>query len=273
MVIALFALSLVMIVGGVASVVQGFPYVRLESGLAMVISGATAASAGVILLGLAAVVQRLKQLQDAIEEAPTSVGMRMPTELPRDIPPLASSVPPVVAGAAGLAGLTVAAPVAAAASAPPEPTPLRVDPAERAGATPQLTEAEPPLPHVLPPGETVAAASEETASVPVEEEPASDEEDLFASIDDTPPLRSSLTDDAKAEGFTETPAAEPEETKTEEDGLKVVGTHSSGGNNYVMFANGSIQADTPRGRFTFNSLEELKAFVENGGESDARGAA
>jgi hypothetical protein len=34
-----------------------------------------------------------------------------------------------------------------------------------------------------------------------------------------------------------------------------------------------IEADTPRGRFTFGSLDELKAFVEAGGETDSRGAA
>jgi hypothetical protein len=40
-----------------------------------------------------------------------------------------------------------------------------------------------------------------------------------------------------------------------------------------MFADGSIEAETPRGRFTFDSLEELKAFVEAGGESGSQGAA
>ena len=43
--IALFALAAVMIVGGIVSVIQGFPFVRLESGLAMTIAGATTASA------------------------------------------------------------------------------------------------------------------------------------------------------------------------------------------------------------------------------------
>ena len=42
----------------------------------------------------------------------------------------------------------------------------------------------------------------------------------------------------------------------------VVGTYASGGNTYVMYSDGSIEAETPRGRFTFESLDELKAFVE-----------
>ena len=53
-----------------------------------------------------------------------------------------------------------------------------------------------------------------------------------------------------------------------------MGTYASGGNTYVMYSNGSIEADTPRGQFTFDSLDELKAFVEAGGEDGAaRGAA
>ncbi len=53
----------------------------------------------------------------------------------------------------------------------------------------------------------------------------------------------------------------------------MVGRYSSGGNTYMMYDNGSIEADTPNGRFTFASLEELKAFVDGGGEVGARGAA
>ena len=63
------------------------------------------------------------------------------------------------------------------------------------------------------------------------------------------------------------PAAPIPEART------VVGRYASGGNTYVMFENGSIEAETPQGRFTFASLDELKAFVDGGGESGTRGAA
>jgi hypothetical protein len=52
-----------------------------------------------------------------------------------------------------------------------------------------------------------------------------------------------------------------------------VGRYSSEGNTYVMFDDGSIEADTPKGRYTFASLDELKAFVDGGGERNTRGAA
>jgi hypothetical protein len=50
----------------------------------------------------------------------------------------------------------------------------------------------------------------------------------------------------------------------------VIGTYSSGGNAYVMYADGAIEADTPTGRYTFQSLEELKEFIAAGGEQPAR---
>jgi hypothetical protein len=54
----------------------------------------------------------------------------------------------------------------------------------------------------------------------------------------------------------------------------VIGTYSSGGNSYIMYSDGSIQADTPNGMFRFKSLDELKDFIAAGGESEgaARGA-
>ncbi|MET7245011.1 hypothetical protein ABZT49_16780, partial [Methylobacterium sp. EM32] len=52
----------------------------------------------------------------------------------------------------------------------------------------------------------------------------------------------------------------------------VIGTYDSGGNTYTMYADGTIDAETPAGRFHFASIEELKAFRGAGGEGAARGA-
>ena len=46
----------------------------------------------------------------------------------------------------------------------------------------------------------------------------------------------------------------------------VIGTYNSGGNAYVMFSDGSIEADTPGGHYRFKSLDELKDFIASGGE-------
>ena len=46
----------------------------------------------------------------------------------------------------------------------------------------------------------------------------------------------------------------------------VVGTYHSGGNSYVMYSDGAIEAETPTGRYHFASLDQLKEFIASGGE-------
>jgi hypothetical protein len=62
------------------------------------------------------------------------------------------------------------------------------------------------------------------------------------------------------------PPREEEPAELESPGPAVVGTYNSGGNAYVMYADGAIEADTPTGRYRFKSLEELKDFIAAGGE-------
>ena len=63
----------------------------------------------------------------------------------------------------------------------------------------------------------------------------------------------------------DTSLPEPE-AKPEPAAPTVVGTYASGGNAYVMYSDGSIKADTPKGHFVFGSLDELKTFIAEGGE-------
>jgi hypothetical protein len=60
-----------------------------------------------------------------------------------------------------------------------------------------------------------------------------------------------------------------EEPPTE--GPAIVGTYRSNGTVYVMYADGSIEADTPEGIFHFGSLEELKAHIAAGNAESANG--
>lgn len=278
MVIALLGLGLVMIVGGIAAVVQGFPYVRLESGLAMVISGTSAASAGAILLGVAAVVARLK----GIEQAVRSAGSRSASEhLSREFVPLSATSAAAPPGEAGMTlGAIGAAGRHASLDEPGAVSEIHLDPGDRITRT--SPDIEPTLPHLLPAseGKTDAAGSAPASAaqfVPTEPEAnlfpgppsavhGSDEHEALA-------LRPSLGDLPREMSQTEPPSADGTPGEASGAGaLQVVGTYASGGNTYVMYANGSIEADTPRGRFNFDSLDELKAFVEAGGEN-ARGAA
>lgn len=286
MIIALFALSIVMIVGGIASVIQGFPFVRLESGLAMTIAGATTASAGAVLLGIAVLAVRLRSLQKAVadrgwfggETVPAAAATPEPVEAlaPEPVagPPMIDPIParqrPSLAGtgaaAAGL-GLGSLAGLSATRRGT-EPT---------FEASPVADEAEPLLPDLLPKEpdwhpeppapEPEIHAEVERDSLLATHGPVA-EPVVIVDADPEPPA-----DESYPETLPMADAEAPHAASADEEAPQVVGTYASGGNTYVMFSNGSIEADTPRGRFTFSSLDELKIFVESGGESDARGAA
>lgn len=304
MIIALFALSAAMVIGGVVAVIQGFPFVRLESGLAMVIAGATVASAGAVLSGLAVVAMGLRRVAHAFDarrivDAIGSMqdGIRLPPAAPAPAPALpVASAPadpaptrPTLPGASPaavgglLGGQSRTDPVFAEAYAEPhvptpspEPQPLAALPTP-AEAQP---EPEPPLPGLAPPEPEPAPHLAPSHAEPSHAEPshAEPEDDLFAPPD--PVLRPSLdaapahegardaSDDAAPVADPVTPPSVPEPAARE-----VVGRYASGGNTYVMYADGAIEAETPQGRFSFASLDELKAFVEAGGEAGSRGAA
>lgn len=331
MIVALFALAAAMMIGGIASVIQGFPFVRLESGLAMTIAGAGVASAGAVLFGLGAVVSALRRVEGALEFRRLAEEVRPPalaaasTEAaieppPAPAPPAAAALPGSALPAAALAGLAVGG--LAGSRAGREPvfdgstfgTPAPGDPPLPDFGHPQpatdevhdsgevhdgevrghaVSEAEPELPLPAPP-ETPSLPESAAAEPPERDEPAPEpviaaEDDLFAGPEPLPPppglpvrqepepepvedeapaLRPSLI----AEEPRPEPAPEQGRKPEPEPAREVVGTYASGGNTYVMYSDGAIEAETPRGRFSFGSLDELKAFVEAGGEAD-RGAA
>ncbi len=255
MIAALFALAAAMLITGVIAVVEGFPYVRLESGMAMVYGGAVVASSGILLFGLAVVATWLRRIEATLrddrsrdERAPAEVASAPASEPAFDLSAAALTIP-------------------AAAPSPDRPriepslgVPSRVLPAE-----PELPMAGLIAPIVHPPEKKPAAESARPAE-PVAE--ATDDLFVPGRLDAATPepapetiLRSSLDEAPEAN-------AEPKVSER-----TVVGRYSSGGNTYMMYDNGAIEADTPNGRFTFASLDELKAFVDGGGEAGARGAA
>ncbi|MET3691005.1 hypothetical protein [Methylobacterium goesingense] len=314
--IALFALAAVMIVGGIVSVIQGFPFVRLESGLAMTIAGATTASAGAVVLGLAVIARRLGTLARVPREAPRAEAL--PVEAAEsELPPSLRQRPSLAATAAGLGALGGAGLGAAALRSGREPT--FFDPAPPPPAPEEAAAAaEPLLPNLLPEEDASAQPAEPRREEPYREVPSQPEADDTEFHEPAPPahqpeeemlfgapapeapkpaaepepviLRPALVEpepvaqepvdepvahqpepEPVAPAPVEAPQAEPEPPAEPE--RQVVGTYASGGNTYVMFSTGVIEAETPRGRYTFASLDELKAFVEAGGETDARGAA
>jgi hypothetical protein len=77
---------------------------------------------------------------------------------------------------------------------------------------------------------------------------------------------------AVADDMERVPSAEPRGSKvteeTPKEGPAIVGTYRSNGTVYVMYSDGSIEADTPEGLFRFGSLEELKAHIASNAEAN-----
>ncbi|MFE1601756.1 hypothetical protein [Methylobacterium sp. ID0610] len=266
---ALFALSLLMILGGLAAIAQGLPFVRLEIGWTMVIAGAVGASGGAVLLGIAVAVARLARIEHLLaaraqagraaapEPAPPLPAMPLPLRAeappapapalsaepvpPADEPPPAPPVPSPVAAALGEAGVASAAVLAA-----PELRFTRADPDD----------------HPSSPAETEPAPSSELPSPPP---------DAAAAVPAAPPPEEPRAE-IPAPEMPPAPAPEPPSGPEPEAGPgpeepAIVGTYASGGNTYVMYSDGTIDAQTPGGKYRFHSLDELKTFIAEGGEA------
>ncbi len=338
MIIALFALAVAMIVGGLLAVFLGWDIVLVERGWTMVIAGSVFAASGALLLGIAAAVSRLARMQADLAHLHTRLGEAS----------VAAHQPAPDLSRAALAGGLLGGAAGAAAVAPPEPElpPLPLfqevgasEPEDReagpgdrdeTAAGPVVEPVAPFKPKVYPEParepEAIRAPEEETApevrvpdfllagrdreSIEAEGEgseldemlqtpqpPSGPTIDLAPTPAETGPV--DLTDEdriapgtpaggppeatgtepalaaesepgrevAEAEGL---PAAVPqaEETAAEEPATAttIIGTYTSGDNRYVMYSDGSIEAETPEGVFHFNSLDELKDFIATGGE-------
>jgi hypothetical protein len=286
MVLVLFLLAAVMMVSGAAAMFFGSDIIMVERGWAMVIAGATGFSAGAVLLGIATLLRTLERIA---QEVGTERGPAMSRDgavvSPR-VEPAAKRAVPVT-----LPGSVAAEPQMQPESVRPEPPPL-----EPRRGEPLATPASPPIEEVRP-----ADRREERLPEPpepqVEPEPRPNGAHPLAQSDilvapDPPRIRlveseveprfelprpdetvrvpESLRRAERPRGPEPLRVPEPprraEPPPEPQPEITVVGKYSSGGNSYVMFSDGSIQADTPSGRHRFASLDELKVFVASGGE-------
>ncbi|AWN49784.1 hypothetical protein DK419_01045 [Methylobacterium terrae] len=298
----MFVLALLMLIGGLASIVQGIPFVRLEVGWTMVIAGTVGASGGAVLLGIAAAVARLGRIERAL-------AVRSVTERPVAAPAL----PEVAAPEAGLAPVRavrsepvmapVLPPIPFPAAPPPVPEPRPAEPtgldggaALAAGAAAGLAaselrltraeDADPPMGthdpapqdpihpdtiHREPARHEPPAPAEPYSPEPLPSEPLAPE--ARAMHDEVPPPPVEEPPPPPGPEARPGEAPPPEAHLPEEPpGKTVIGTYDSGGNTYTMYADGTIDAETPAGLFHFASIDELKAFRSAGGEGAARSA-
>jgi hypothetical protein len=315
MIIALLALAVAMILGGLLTTFFGWDIVLIERGWTMVIAGSVIAASGAILLGIAAAVSKLSRIQTLLSQIQEESAQEA-----------AVDASPSVAGlslAAASGGVIAAAAVIDAdeAEAKDEAQPVlplfaEEDRSERDEGKVQVAEwpeapraEEPALPfppRTTPPPALLRDEDETDMKVPdfllagrdreADEEPrVADGADIynrdveeerepevleFDEPDDrVEPVAESEPEPDKVSEIEPVPVQpdleeEPDEeiARDESETATVVGTYNSGDNKYVMFSDGSIEAQTPSGVFRFKSLDELKEFIAAGGEGNSSSA-
>jgi hypothetical protein len=228
MVLALYAVAGVMVAGGLFAIYSGSDIIVMERGWTMVISGSVMAAGGALLAGIATAVARLQMLEGEF----VRLADRLAPEAPAlDLPPemTAVSIP------------------ARRSSPPPEAAP------DFAAALKDLDIA--PEPILAP------APAERPRAEPA---PAADDDVNDELFDRTQP--EPTAPEPKHEPAPAAAEAVPAEADKDAAAPAVVGTYNSGGNFYIMYSDGSIEAETPAGKFRFTSLDELKDFIAAGGD-------
>jgi len=319
MIIALLALALAMILGGLLAVVFGWDIVLVERGWTMVIAGSITAASGALLLGLVAAVSKLAKIETRLSGLQASVG--------GDEFGLGHRATGALAGAGLVGGLAAAEaagafeertdedhkdetqptlplfdeqerreedepqdkPVVAVAEwpedrdaapvipFPPRTTPVALPPQEEQEqdlkvpdfllADRQRNDEEDHL--VAEPGLDVDALEQDDEVKPKGQDRDRSDEPLEP-VSEVEPEREQQPDREPAAAETDQEAFAEDETKSGEEGpATIIGTYNSGDNKYVMFSDGSIEAQTPSGTFRFQSLDELKEFIAAGGEGNS----
>ncbi len=226
MVVLVFLLSLVLLAAGIASGYTSLDLVPTGMGLVYACAGIVAVVAAVIVFALGVVVFRLGRLSRTVREQAAAIA-----NLSTLAPALAEMM--AVFPRAPEEGLAAehAAPLTAA---------------EATGEIEPFTEAEPEFGAEEPIGEGWA---EELEAAPEHEAPESSEEVVEEPLNENRAGR--LPTFAAIERAIETPEAPP----------TLIGRYTSGGANYMIFSDGTIEAETDQGAFRFASMGDFKKFL------------
>jgi hypothetical protein len=293
MVIALFALALAMIVGGAAAMVQGWDIILVERGWSLLIAGSVGAGSGALLLGIAAVVARLGRIRSDLKQLSEHIVRSEPVfPQPPILDPVAAVASGLLEGALGTTGTPASAELPREAddegTQPTLPPFMRRNEVDSASRERIAGRGETRFGSSVGKGERNHEWPEIAPGRPEAESKIRSSDDLFSEDDrERPEERHTLADRAEDDGpvrerdlspaaerlpvFGQPTAQEPELRAAHS--TTIVGTYNSGDNHYVMFSDGSIEAETPQGKFSFSSLDELKEFIAAGGEDGKTGLA
>lgn len=270
------AIGLLLLCGGGGAVAYGWPYLVLEYGFTIVITGVVCATSGLVLIGIGNLLKRLKRLEGQLATAiPSLDAHRAPAaEAPADAVRASSQ--------SEAAAVAMAAPaIAAAATGQISP----FDKIERAlGDVLDLTRGAEPAAV-----QGADATGPTTDPLPVRREPAREQ-------DEHPPLETvggatlagirkaldqSLAGESEAARDVTTghdrahqiststgPALSPDEGAIAGAGAPVasdegvVRVYTIGDSSFTMYADGTIRAMTPEGALVFTTMEQLKTYLD-----------
>ena len=282
------ALGVLMALAGGYLLNYGYSIVQVERGWSSVIAGSVFLAGGLITACLGLVIRALSRLGSTKETvAGTGTASLDPITAPIIVhEPVV--VAPTATTVADLAPLATEMPFhdPEPVSEPPEPHADHTDvhrlavkpdePFEQNPPPEPVHPAEPePEPHHDP--EPAPTASDHEVSHPA---PPMDDwlDRAFSDLDQIPPPRAAtppltleperVPEPAQAEIQAEAPAAihEPDEVEPTPHGdaaqSAVIGRYESDGTSYVMYADGSIEAQSAAGVYRFSSMAELKSFIE-----------
>ncbi len=226
MILALYVVAGVMVGGGLLSIYFGSDIIVMERGWTMVIAGSVFTACGALLAGITTAVARLQNLESEFAHLSDRLGRAQ-------APSFASSADMVAERASS----------GERSSVPPLVTVPEVKEHRDLDITPEPILSAPPAP--------------EAAAGPLPAQKSSEKQEPPAVV---PDLEESIFEREPA------PEAAPAEAAEKPTPPTIVGTYNSGGNFYVMYSDGSIEAETPAGKFRFDSLDELKEFIAAGGD-------
>ena len=228
-------LGLVLVLGGSASIWQGYDIIQVERGWTEVIAGATALTGGVVTIAVGLLIGVVARLRHDI-----LATLAAPAFAPPGGPAPLADVPEEVA-----AELDIPRPdeIMARVAEPPEdhaPPPPLAPHGARSLTPARLFPAAPAL------EETSFAQAKARIDEALADEPAAGvaEDDPIAALD-------ALAGQPRASA---TPASRAS--------TSVVGRYTFGGSNYALFDDGSIEAETPDGVKRFASLADLRKHID-----------
>lgn len=300
MVFFLYAVSGLLVLGGFALALYGADNIRTDSGAVFAATGVSALAAGLLLLATTRVLTELRKIRVALEDglargvpvAPAAAPVVVAPAPPAD--PVASTRPLVDMDDAQRE-LDLAPPAAGAMAASAAAT---AGAAVAGGLAEQLLQRSRRRDEPEPPQGGAPGSPDRTFEEAVERR-IDEDEDLLRDVDaagrmpEPPagqapprpgeaapePAFTDLLDEDMARGVEDVAArdaesampAAPEPVGEASEPMParpaertLAATYASGENTYFMYSDGTIEAETPIGRFRFVSMDELRVFVETG---------